>query len=189
MSKIGFFGGCFNPPTCAHIDLAKEMLINLKLDKIVFVPVGDYYKKQGLVKAEHRYNMLEIAVCKIDNLEVEDIEIKISKKIYAKDIFEMLSNKYREDELYFIMGTDNFLKMHTWKEYEYIIEKYNYIIVKRANFEVDINKENIIYYIPKEIKDVSSTLIRNLLYSNEKIDEYLDKDVYKYIIENKLYNT
>ena len=39
--KIGFFGGCFNPPTNAHIALAKEAIIQSKLDKVIFVPMGD----------------------------------------------------------------------------------------------------------------------------------------------------
>lgn len=61
--KIGFFGGCFNPPTNAHVNLAKEVLYKCKLDKVVFVPVGDFYSKKELAPERHRYNMLKIA-CK-----------------------------------------------------------------------------------------------------------------------------
>ena len=46
--KIGFFGGSFNPPTVAHIYLAKEAVSQCKLDKVVFVPMNDYYKKDYL---------------------------------------------------------------------------------------------------------------------------------------------
>lgn len=63
--KIGFFGGCFNPPTNAHINLAKKVLKECKLDKVVFVPVGDFYDKKELVPAKHRYNMLKIAFKRI----------------------------------------------------------------------------------------------------------------------------
>ncbi len=59
--KIGFFGGCFNPPTNAHINLAIKVLKESNLDKLIFVPVGDFYQKQDLVSEEHRYNMLKIA--------------------------------------------------------------------------------------------------------------------------------
>ncbi len=61
--RIGFFGGCFNPPTNAHINLAKKALKECNLDKVIFVPVGDFYDKKELELAKHRYNMLEIA-CK-----------------------------------------------------------------------------------------------------------------------------
>lgn len=37
--RLGFFGGSFNPPTNAHIDLAKKALKECKLDKVIFVPI------------------------------------------------------------------------------------------------------------------------------------------------------
>ena len=59
--RIGFFGGSFNPPTNAHINLAKEVIKVCNLDKVIFVPMGNYYPKEGLAKAEDRLKMLEIA--------------------------------------------------------------------------------------------------------------------------------
>ncbi len=59
--RIGFFGGSFNPPTNAHINLAKRALEECELDKVIFVPIGDFYEKAGLVSGKHRYNMLKIA--------------------------------------------------------------------------------------------------------------------------------
>ncbi len=61
--KIGFFGGCFNPPTNAHVNLAKKVLDECNLNRVVFVPVGDFYGKKELAPEKHRYNMLKIA-CK-----------------------------------------------------------------------------------------------------------------------------
>jgi nicotinate-nucleotide adenylyltransferase len=46
--KIGFYGGAFNPPTIAHIKMAKKALNELNLDKIIFMPVGDLYQKSNL---------------------------------------------------------------------------------------------------------------------------------------------
>lgn len=46
--KIGFFGGCFNPPSNVHIDLAKKVIKENNLDEVIFVPVGDFYEKKGL---------------------------------------------------------------------------------------------------------------------------------------------
>ena len=64
MEKIGFFGGCFNPPNNLHIEIANNLIKTKKLDKVVFVPVNDYYKKEGLIGAKHRYNMLKLAIIK-----------------------------------------------------------------------------------------------------------------------------
>ena len=61
MKKVGFFGGCFNPPTNIHMELANKLIKEGKLDKVIFVPVNDYYNKENLEKAKHRYNMLKLA--------------------------------------------------------------------------------------------------------------------------------
>jgi len=185
--KIGFWGGCFNPPSYAHINLAKDILQDLELDQIFFVPVGDYYAKAGLEKAIHRYNMLKIATKEINKLEVERIEIDSTKKLFAKDAFEILTDKYSNHNIYFIMGADNFIEMPKWKAYDKIIKKYNYIVVQRPNFNVNINDKNIIYYKPYNAKDMNSTYIRKLLEEGKDITNYINKDVYEYILKNNLY--
>ena len=88
MAKIGFYGGCFNPPTKAHIELAKKAISECELDKVVFVPIGDLYEKEKLEKGIHRYNMLIIACKGKNKLEVSDIEIKSDKLYKAIDIFQ-----------------------------------------------------------------------------------------------------
>lgn len=50
MKKYGFFGGCFNPVTKAHVELALEIVNKYKLDKVVFVPMGDKYDKKRFNK-------------------------------------------------------------------------------------------------------------------------------------------
>ena len=148
--------------------------IDKKLDKVIFVPVNDLYIKEGLVEAKHRINMLKLATKSFHNLEVDDIEIKENRKLYAVDAFELIAKskflKNNNDKIFFIMGSDNFKNMPKWKNYETIKDKYNYLIIER--------NEN----------DITSTRIRNMILKNEKeVKQYLNKDVYEYIINNGLY--
>ena len=118
MEKIGFFGGCFNPPTNIHIKIANNLIKTKKLDKVIFVPVNDSYIKSGLISAEHRLNMIKLAIKDNNKLEVDDIETKENKKLFAVDAFELINQKYSKNyEVYFIMGSDNFEKMSKWKDY------------------------------------------------------------------------
>ena len=178
MNRIGFFGGCFNPPTNIHINIANNLIKQGKLDKVVFVPVNDHYKKQGLVKAKHRYNMLKIATKEYTSLEVDDIEIKQNRELFAVDAFEIIIGdsphatfcRKGDTSLFLIMGSDNYSKMPTWKDYEKIKGKYNYIIIERNE------------------KEISSTMIREMIKNGDKtVVQYLQKEVYEYIIENELY--
>ena len=168
-NKIGFFGGSFNPPSKTHISLAKKLLKEKTIDKVIFVPVGDFYNKQELIQAKHRYNMLKIATEELGNVEVSDIEMHINKKLYAADIFELIEKEHNNSENYYIMGADNYNKMHMWKDYEEIKNKYKYIVLER-------NK-----------KDISSTNIRNMIKNNLNTSDVLDENVLKYIQKNQLY--
>lgn len=172
MNKIGFFGGCFNPPTNVHIRIANKLIEEGKLDKVIFVPVNDYYKKENLIQAKHRYNMLQLATKKYDKLEVDDIEIKENRELCAIDVFEIIEkSKYaKKSDIFFIMGSDNYEKMPKWKDYNKIKDKYNYIVIDR-----DKNQ-------------ISSTKIREMIKNKDRrVIKYLPEKVYEYIIKNELY--
>lgn len=197
MKKIGFYGGCFNPPTKAHIEMAKKAIKECDLDEVVFVPVGDSYKKQELAQGIDRYNMLKIACEGNDKLKVSDIEIRSSHKYNAIDIFEILSNKYKDDNRFFLMGVDNLSKMSDWKESKKLIENYNYIIFERNNIDANLiiennemlenNKENFEIIKNNDYKEISSTNIRESIKIGKKPEDINEK-VYKYIIDNKIYD-
>ena len=169
--RIGFFGGCFNPPSNIHINLANKLVQENKLDKVIFVPVGDYYDKNELVSAKHRYNMLKLAIKGYSNLEVSDIELGINKKLYASDVFELIANRYIGQDIYFIMGSDNYSKMPKWKDYDYIKDRYKYIVLDRV--------EN----------SLSSSRIRKMIQEGIDVEEYLNREVIEYIDEYKLYGS
>ena len=172
MKRIGFFGGCFNPPTNMHIKIANNLIKEGKLDKVIFIPMNDFYKKEELIEAKHRYNMLKLAIKNYEELEVDDIEIKESRRLFAVDAFEILKNSYYNEkiEMYLIMGSDNFKKMPNWKDYNKIKDEYKYIVIDR------------------EEKEISSTKIRSMIKNNDiNVREYISKEVYEYILENVLY--
>lgn len=176
MEKIGFFGGCFNPPTNIHIEIARNLINEKKVNKVIFVPVNDYYEKNNLEYSEHRYNMLKLATDNFENLEVDDIEIKQDKKLYAEDAFELIKkSKFIENnfntDIFLIMGSDNYKKMPKWKNYKEIKDRYKYIVIERNE------------------KTISSTQIRKMIEEkNEGVKKFLSEEVYKYIIKNNLYS-
>ena len=187
--KIGFFGGCFNPPSCVHIDLAKKIIAEYKLDEVIFVPVGDYYKKEGLVKASHRCNMIKLAIENEPKLKIDTLTLKSKKILYASDTFKLIKQKYNNDELFFIMGSDNFRKMPNWKNYDELMEHYNIIVIERERKHIrKTNKNNVFEYIPEQLQEIDSSKIREMILKNENVEKYLNTSVYEYIKKYKLYS-
>ena len=200
MEKIGFFGGSFNPPTYAHINIAKTAIEQLKLDQFFFVPVGNSYNKPDLIDEKHRYNMLKIACENEEKLYVEDIELNQKDKLSAIEAFKMIEEKYSANaEIFFVMGADNFVKLPTWNEAEKLISRYKYIIFERGEFDIQQNIENN-DMLKKNSKnfnilrldnynETSSGIIRDLLKEKkyEECTKLTKPEVVEYIRENELY--
>lgn len=171
--KIGFFGGCFNPLTNAHVNLIKDVIKKENLDKVYFVPMGNSYEKEELIEFSHRKNMINLAIENEEKMGVLDFLDKIDKKMYAIDTFKLIDEKFKDAERYFIMGTDNYEKINNWKDANSLKNNYKYIILDRNT--------------PSNTKDISSSTVRNKIKQKEKIDELVPEKIKTYIYNNKLY--
>lgn len=193
--KYAFFGGSFNPPTYGHIGLAQNAVKKFELDKLFFVPVGNKYNKQGLIDEKHRYNMLKIACKNQNKLDVSDIELNRDKNFNASEVFKMIKTKYKDDEIYFILGADNLEKMPLWKNFSELL-KYNYIILERENKDVqeiinnndELRKNKDRFRIIKDeaLMKISSTKLRNAIKENniKYAKEITNKEIIDYYIRN-----
>ena len=169
MERYGFFGGSFNPVTNAHIDIARKILKTYKLDKIIFIPMGNSYEKSGLIDENDRYNMLDIVVKKYKQLEVSNIELN-KEKLTTLEAFKLIEKKYQHIEKYFILGGDNLYKIISSKDSKELINNYKYIIIQRGkeDLKTSLNtneiltkkKENFYIMENETYKNVSSSNIK-----------------------------
>ena len=189
--KIGIFGGCFNPPHRMHKNIPLELMENGYLDKVIYVPTGDDYNKIDLISLKDRYNMLKLMISNNTNLLVEPNQ----NLKYTYQVLDYFKSIYKDDEIYFICGTDNLKEFDTWKNYEYILTNYKLLVIKRNNDNLDellykykdFNNNIIITNVIPEI--LSSTYIREKIRegNEEEILKYIDNDVYQYIKKKTLY--
>ena len=77
---------------------------------------------------------------------MSDVEIMRKGKSYTYQTLTFLKEVYPDDELYFIMGADMFLSLHTWKNPEIIFNLAKIIAIPR-----DENNINDLYNILKNI--------------------------------------
>ena len=197
MKKLGFFGGSFNPPTYAHINIAKMSIEKFNLDAVYFVPVGNLYNKPSLIDENYRYKMLEL-ICD-DKIKVESIELGRKEPLNTLQAFELIEQKYKNTENYYIMGADNFEKLPTWKNAKELIENYKYIIFERngsnsksmidAQELLKQNRDNFKFLSVEQYSNISSGIIRKLIQNQnyEDCEKYTRPEIVKYIKENKLY--
>ena len=197
--RIVIFGGTFNPPTRAHLDIATEALYYLDAEKVLFVPVSDLYKKDDVEISYHRVNMLNLAIGNFRRLEIDFTEVDAVKLTYTYETVEKIKSKYQDKELFLLIGADNLEDFKNWKNQRSIMENCSLLVVNRNNSSIDeiIESNEIltefkdkIIEAPIEEIEISSTEVRNRIASGELegLENLVDKEVIEYIVENKLYS-
>ena len=197
--RIVIFGGTFNPPTRAHLDIATEALYYLDAEKVLFVPVSDLYKKDDVEISYHRVNMLNLAIGNFRRLEIDFTEVDSVKLTYTYETIEKIKSQYQDKELFLLIGADNLEDFKNWKNQRSIMENCSLLVVNRNNSSIDeiIESNKIltefkdkIIEAPIEEIGISSTEVRNRIASGklEGLENLVDKEVIEYIVENKLYS-
>jgi nicotinate-nucleotide adenylyltransferase len=190
--RIGIFGGSFNPPHKRHEEIAK-FLLNEYVDKIIFVPTGIHYEyKKNLISNIHRYNMVKLITNKYDNMDVCDYEMK-DEVVYTYQTLDYFKSLNPNDEIYFVCGSDNLSYIDKWKNGEYLLSNYKFLVVDRNSNRINELLEHFSEYknniisVNMELSNLSSTYVRKNVWKNNEIVRLLDEDVYKYIFEKNLY--
>ena len=177
--NIGILFGSFNPPHDGHIKIAKYLIANHYVDKVLILPTPNYWNKQDLVNLKHRITMLKFYEDK--KIIIDDIH---NNYPYTYLVLKSLENDYTNDTLYLILGSDNIKKLHKWKNLEEIL-KHKIIVMNRGdNIEKFINmlgKEHFIVIDKFPFINISSTEIR------EGRSDNIHPKVLEYIKNNHLY--
>lgn len=188
--RIGIFGGSFNPPHKMHKNIALNLIENGYLDKVIYVPTGNKYSKEELIDSKHRYNMVKLMIQNYKNLELSDYELK-NTLTYTYQTLNHFQETYPTDKIYFICGSDNLKEIRKWKNYEYILNRFKILVIKRNNDDINdilsnINSENIEVANIK-LDNISSTYIRQNIMNKPKILREIGRDVFNYINQENLY--
>ncbi|MBE6746778.1 MAG: nicotinate (nicotinamide) nucleotide adenylyltransferase [Ruminococcaceae bacterium] len=198
--KIGIFGGTFNPPHLAHLNIAEDFSRRLNFDKLIIIPTYQppHKQAQSLADGEDRLEMCRL-LFDAENTEISDMEIRRQGKSYTYDTLCQLEEKYPEAELYLIIGSDMLLSFHKWYRYEDILRKCTLCVLTREN---DIDNahmksyaietlglgEGDIVFSSLEPTVLSSTRIREMVARGEDVSSLTGEKVWAYIKEKRLYN-
>ncbi len=210
--KTGILGGTFDPIHLGHLRTAEEVCQKLGLEKVYLIPsASPPHKTDALISSfEHRLAMVRMAVSASPLLEALDIEGKRSGFSYSIETLKELYNASEPPpELFFILGTDAFLEIETWKEYRILFDYAHFVIIQRAGHEVeklddfskkirrDIKKTKIsnvsktssgtTIIMNSTFMEISATRIREMVSSGRSIRFLVPETVRKYIVRKGLY--
>ena len=199
--RIGIIGGTFDPIHYGHLIAANWAKESLTLEKVIFMPAGTppHKLQNNVLDPIHRYKMVHIATKDNPSFEVSSLEINRRGPSFTIDTAKELTEKYQDGDvqILFIVGADSIIELHTWKDYEELLDKYYFIAVSREGYEKQQFLQRIeeihsiygkrIYNVEIPSIGISSTQLRKRVKSNKSIRYLIPAPVEQYIKENNLY--
>jgi len=199
--NIGVLGGTFDPVHNGHLIVAEEVKTRLNLAEIIFVPAGQPWLKvdRPISPAEHRLQMLRLALADKSYFKRSTIEIERTGPSYTVDTITELRDKLgSEDELFFILGWDSLAELPQWREPSRLIKICYLVAVPRPGYprpklktlEVIIRglSQRVMLMKKPEI-DISASAIRERVARGLSIRHLVPEPVNRYIKEHGLYLT
>lgn len=196
--RIGIYGGTFDPIHFGHLSVARHMQSELKLDEVYFVVTAVPPHKRSIARTPDgmRYEMVRLALENEPGMTASDDEIKEGGISYTFETLNRFKSRYRDAELFFIVGADMLEDFPTWRRPDEILRLASIAAVKRPNFSEDIARPGRsiearfggrVYVSEYTGSDISSTKIRQLVFNAKPIEGLTPLPVELFIYENGLY--
>jgi nicotinate-nucleotide adenylyltransferase len=195
--RVGILGGVFNPPHLGHMVCAQEALVQLELEKVVFMPVGQapHRELEDDPGAEARLEMVELAAGDDARFAISRAELDRPGPSYTADTLRELREKATDDELFLILGGDQAAALPTWHEPETVLSLATVAVVERSNWSRNaigikigrLRGAERIRYLDMPIMQISSSAIRRRVAEGRPIRYLVPDKVANYIGANGLY--
>lgn len=213
--RIGVYGGTFDPIHNGHLEIARAVTENFRLDRLLIVPSARPPHKN--TPASHpfdRYAMAVLATDGLTDLFVSPIELEAPDEPYTFQTIGKIRLAFGpESSLFFLMGSDSFEDLPQWKKPELIIAESNMIVACRPGHDIKTGSHasfartidlrgqtqgpesdsalasRSLYLTDYVVSEVSSTDIRKLVRMGESISGLVPSSVANHIQKYGLYQT
>ena len=133
MTRIGLFGGTFDPIHDGHLDVARAARRALDLTHVVLLPSNTPpHRRPAHASAAHRFAMTALAISGEDGLVVSDLETRSAGPSYTASTLDRLQDRgINVRELFYVTGADAFAEIASWREYPQLLDRCHFVVVSR----------------------------------------------------------
>ena len=186
--RIALFGGTFDPVHAGHLEIAAKAVTELKLDTVVFIPCHQSPHKTTEPGADgpDRLSMLKRATARLPWALVDDLELSQPPPSYTWETVRTFQERFPPPhQLFLLIGEDQWQKLPSWKEHEFLARTLTFIVVGRGNQPVPRPGHHAHFLTGDH--PASSTQIREQL-RNDLPARWLPSPVASFIREKALYS-
>ena len=196
MVRIGLYFGSFNPIHIGHIAIAGFMTEFAGLNQVWFVvsPHNPLKKKESLLPDNQRLHMVRLAIGDNDKLKASDIEFNLPVPSYTIDTLTYLQEKHPGKKFSLVMGQDNLVTLHKWKNIDALVRNYSLYVYPRPGVVKPVSQQldhilsiSDIHLINAPLIELSSTFIRNGIKAGKDMSYFVPAAAWQYMKEMHFY--
>ena len=209
--RLGILGGTFDPIHYGHLDAAHAARRALQLDQVLLIPSFDppHRPADPMASGFHRFALVTLAIQGNDALRVSDMELARTGLSYTADTLrEVARQGWQPLQMFFILGSDAFAEIATWREFPAVLDAANFVVIARPGTTLDAAAARTpalrarlrvpgqetsgasgasIFLVEARTRDVSSSTIRARLAARQPIDDFVPAAVARHIATHHLY--
>ena len=188
--KIGLYFGSFNPIHTGHLIIANHILNAGLIDKLWFVisPQNPFKKSNSLLNEYDRLHLVRVATEDDLRINVSDVEFHLEKPSFTSQTLIYLAEKYPDHDFSVIIGSDSYQNLHQWKNGDFMMKHYQFIIYPRPGFEIQGELAPNMHLLPDApLLSISSTHVRNTIKDGKSIRYMVPNAVFEEIEANRFY--
>lgn len=188
MTRLGIFGGSFDPPHNAHLEIATLAMERIPLDTLCFIPSYQAPLKSHppQAPARHRLAMVKLLAEMRTDWEVLTYEIEQERVVTTIETVEYMKHRQPRARCYLIIGGDQAAKLHQWQQWKRLTQLAHIVCFAREAPPPAAPVANQLMIIPFA-NPLSSSLVREQIRAGTSTDTILPRIVLSYIQEHQLY--
>jgi nicotinate-nucleotide adenylyltransferase len=197
-SRIGLFGGTFDPPHIGHLILASEAVYQFNLSKLLWMLTPDPPHKQGqpVTPVEHRVAMAQYCVNSNAAFELSRIELDRPGPHYTVDTVDVILQQHPGSEIVLLLGGDSLRDLPTWRNHHELVSKVHQIgVMHRPGDSFDSSTlfaripglEAKLVFLEALLHTLSSHEIRRRVRNSIPYQYYVLPQVHEFIKARQLY--
>lgn len=154
LRPIGVLGGTFDPIHYGHLRPVLELLENLELAEVRFVPCRiPAHRDTPSITAEQRLDLVRLATAGQPGFVADDRELRRSGPSYMVDTLISLRAEVGATPLCLILGTDAFRELPTWWRWRELGELAHIVVMQRPGMAQPFSPPLEAFVVPRAVHD------------------------------------
>ena len=167
---IGLVGGTFDPAHKGHIAITKIAIKKFKLNKVLWVVTKkNPFKNNPYYSLSQRLKKAKEITKDIKKIQVIHLDKRVNSS-RSINIINYLVNRKKLKNIYFIIGADNLINFHKWKDWKRIVKLTKLIVFSRKGYDRKGSKSTVTKYYKNKITFIKN---RHIVISSTKLRKKL----------------